>query len=610
MKRHFFYLLCFLLFFLLPKLNFVFAASNFFTDYNAEYNILETGITNVTYNVTLTNQTSQYYASLYSINVGFKNIADVIAKDSTGVIKSRVVEDGDGNRIELVFGKKVVGVNQKRIFSVSFSTPDIAQKSGRIWDINIPGLSRQNEFRAFNVNVSVPKTLGSPSYIKPNIRTFNEGVFSFTKEELGESGISISFGKEEIYEFDLTYHLENTNLFPIKTEIALPPTTNYQDIVIDDIDPKPLNVIEDQDGNWLGSYILSPTKQLVIKVTGKARISLHPKKQKMSKEKLSLYLKERPFWETSSKKVKELAAKLKTPYDIYSYVVKTLKYDFSRVSKGLPRLGAGRALDNPDSAVCLEFTDLFIALARAAGIPAREINGFAYTQNSKERPLSLVQDILHSWPQYYDYDIESWVMVDPTWGNTTGGVDYFYTLDFNHLAFVIKGANENYPIPAGGYKNQNEKTKDVNVKFAENFSNAKEALSISDNFETDHSSFMNVAGNMLIHNIGNVLSNPQTIKVSTSSLIPAKQEIKFGSIPPFGYLTIPVALERVSALTNKAVDITISINEDAITKSIRISPLAINKRIIIGGILFVIILTLTTIIVNKTRYLPFFRKRG
>ncbi len=30
-------------------------------------------------------------------------------------------------------------------------------------------------------------------------------------------------------------------------------------------------------------------------------------------------------------------------------------------------------------------------------------------------------------------------MIDPTWGATTGGVDYFETLDFDHFAFVVKG---------------------------------------------------------------------------------------------------------------------------------------------------------------------------
>ena len=57
----------------------------------------------------------------------------------------------------------------------------------------------------------------------------------------------------------------------------------------------------------------------------------------------------------------------------------------------------------------MEFTDLFVAIARAAGIPARESVGYAYTTNSRLRPLSLVTDVLHAWPEYYDADKKIWV---------------------------------------------------------------------------------------------------------------------------------------------------------------------------------------------------------
>ncbi|MBI2049480.1 transglutaminase family protein [Candidatus Roizmanbacteria bacterium] len=608
MKRYFKIFFIFLYFFGFTNTSFASESSNFLSDYNTTYNILETGVTEVTFDVSLTNQTSQYYASSYAINVGFKNIENIVAKDSSGIIPVKVTKNNDGNNINLAFAKKTVGIRNKLNFSVTLNTSDIAQKSGHIWDINIPGLAHQNEFNSFNVSVSVPETLGTPSYIKPDSGTLSGNNLYFTKEQLGESGISISFGKEEIYKFGLSYHLENSNLFPIKTEIALPPTTNYQDVLIEKIYPKPLNVLQDQDGNWLAQYIIFPSKKLDVKVTGKARNYLHPKKQKESKEKLSLYLKEQPFWETSNSNIIELAKTLKTPHEIYNYVVKTLKYDFSRVSGNLPRLGAGTVLRNPNSAVCLEFTDLFIALSRAAGIPAREINGFAYTQNSKERPLSLVRDVLHSWPEYYDYDLETWVMVDPTWGNTTGGIDYFTTLDFDHLAFAIKGASSSYPIPAGGYKTSG-KTKDVNVQFADNFNNSKEALSVIDKFNPDYSSLWNVTGDIQVRNIGNLASSPQTILVRSSLLTPSEKKISFGTIPPFGQLTIPVSFNKSSFLTNTTDTITIQLGENSIEKNIKISPLTINKWSIIGGISIVLAIIIFTIIINKTRHLSFSRKK-
>ena len=115
----------------------------------------------------------------------------------------------------------------------------------------------------------------------------------------------------------------------------------------------------------------------------------------------------------------------------------------------------------------MEFTDLFIALVRAAGIPARELDGYAHTSNTALRPLTLTKDILHAWPEYWD-DRRGWVMVDPTWENTTGGVDYFNKFDLNHFVFAVKGSSSEMPVPAGSYKFSGEDSDDVRVVLSGN----------------------------------------------------------------------------------------------------------------------------------------------
>jgi hypothetical protein len=42
------------------------------------------------------------------------------------------------------------------------------------------------------------------------------------------------------------------------------------------MNPKPINVTVDNDGNWLATYYLSPSKNLNIEVKGKAKINLTP----------------------------------------------------------------------------------------------------------------------------------------------------------------------------------------------------------------------------------------------------------------------------------------------------------------------------------------------
>lgn len=597
-----------LLLYLIPT--HVFADSNFTTDYNVTYSVLENTLTHVTFDITLTNKTSQYYVSSYGIQVGFKNIENVLARDSSGKITPEVSKNDNGNNIGIIFNDQIVGLDNKLKFSISFDTKDIAQKSGKIWDINIPGLSEQKEYNSFNVKVIVPKNLGNPSYIKPSIGNFNGNNLNFTKENLGDSGISISFGDSQIYNFNLSYHLKNSNLFPIQTEIALPPTTNYQDVQIDSIIPKPQNVTQDTDGNWLAQYALAPGKKIDITVLGSAKITLSPKKEQLSDTELKEYLKEQPYWQTSKKDIKDLALSLKTPYAIYQYVVNNLTYDFNRVQKNQPRIGAYEVLKNPDSAVCLEFTDLYIAIARAAGIPAREVNGYAYTQNSKERPLSLVKDVLHAWPEYYDYDLQTWIMIDPTWSNTTGGVDYFYTLDFDHFAFIIKGVSSTYPVPAGGYKiSNNDITRDINVEFGDNFISQPQVLTLSTDLSSSYFSALNPQGNILIKNDGHITSLPQEITINTNFLQPTFQKIYFDKIPPFGFIEIPIAFKKPPFLTNKADELKIAIGENHISREIKISPFILNGWAVLGGAIFVIFIIAISFAIYKARNLSFFKRK-
>ena len=609
MKKYFTLVLFFLatVFILIPTR--AFAESNFTTDYAVTYNVMENATTHVTFDITLTNKTVQYYASSYTVQVGFENIKNILAKDSAGQITPQITK-GDNNSIKVDFNDKVVGLDKKLNFEISFDTSDIVQKSGKIWDINIPGLTDQDAYNSFNVNVVAPKYLGSPSYIKPETGKAVGNNLFFTKEELGDSGISIAFGQEQIYSFELLYHLANPNLFPIKTEIALPMSTNYQDVQISNIHPQPRNVTIDQDGNWLAQYVLSSGKKTNISVKGYSRIRLVPKKQPESDEKLKDYLKEQPYWEINNKDIKDLALKLKTPHAIFQYVVEKLTYDFNRVKDKDTRIGALGVLKNPDSAVCLEFTDLFIALARAANIPAREVNGFAYTQNSKERPVSLVKDILHAWPEYYDYGSQAWIMVDPTWTNTTGGVDYFHKLDFDHFAFVIQGVNSEYPVPAGGYKTvYNQTVKDINVNLSDEFPSQIATLSLFDDFPNSYFTGVAPQGNIEIRNIGHVISDPQKVQILTKVLKPLSQTISFGEIPPFGHIEIPVEFQRPSFLTNKNDQIRITINNNNISKNIKISPFILNRWTAIGGIILAGITVTIFFIAVKTRNLLFSKRK-
>lgn len=571
--------------------------SNFSVATNVTYTVNASGSTHVAFAVVLKNTTDKYYASSYTVHLGFQNITNVSSSDTGGTISPVVKNTTDGEIITIPFNSHVSGLNKTLPFSLAFDTPEVATRNGSIWEVNIPGLSNGSDFTDFIVHVVVPSYFGNPTYIKPNVGNNN---LTFTKEQLGTSGISLAFGDKEVYTTNLTYHLQNTQLFPVRTEIALPPDTTYQHVEIDSISPKPQNVTIDQDGNWMALYQLAPSQTVTVHAQGKVFESLTPQKQSISTQEEKLYTQPNMYWQTKDSKIQDLAKTLKTPEAIYDYVVKTLTYDFARVSDTQNRLGAVGVLHHPDEAVCLEFTDLFIAIARSAGIPARELDGYAYTQNTVERPLSLQKEVLHAWPEYYDKTQNTWVMVDPTWENTTGGVDYFHTFDYDHLTFVIKGVSSSYPIPAGGYKLTNQTgEKDIDVSFAPESVASDPTIQVGTNFPQSVLAGIPIQGNMSLYNSGQVLFPSQVVTVD--SVFSGKQSYILTAIPPFGHTTLPLSLGNAHILTNTMDPVTIQLAGKTVSKSIRITAFSPLIFIISGGLFIVLFSIIISIITRRSR---------
>ncbi len=581
-------------------------AENFATDYHISYTISEDGTAHGLLKVTLTNLTSDYYASSYKVQVGFENLVNIQVTDNGGKLVPDVTKTDSGQVLALKFNKNAVGFNNKQVITITFDTPDIAQKQGEIWEINIPGIANQSQFATFDVSVKVPDSFGKPAYVKPAKK---DKSLTFTKEDLGKSGISIAFGEKQAYKYSLMYHLQNKNLFPIRTEIALPPSTNYQDVSIDSLSPAPIRVHTDVDGNWLAEYNLSSSQELDVTAKGKIVIGLKPKMVPETANNLKTYLQEKQYWQASHTEIQKLAKELKTPQAIYNYVVQHLSYNFNDNIVDHKRYGAVKILDHKDKAICLEFTDLFIAIARAAGIPAREVDGYAYTHNQRQRPISLIADILHIWPEYYDGDKQTWIMIDPTWGNTNSGVDYFTNLDFDHVTLAKRGVSSTYPIPAGGYKTANDTfQKDVTITFADSIDVSPARLTFEPLVPDKHTAGFAIGGEVLVMNTGPTVSGDDSVLVTSETLSPPTQTVHVGRLLPFEQKKLPFTFTRQPLLTNSTHTITMSLssNENGSghigkTKvaSVHVVPVFLEEWRFIGGIGLAILTIIILIIAIK-----------
>lgn len=580
-----FLLFIFLSFFFVPK---VFAADEFATTYDVVYDVNNSGVTTITEKINLRNLTSQSYANQFKLIISATEIFDIKASDGGGAMQVQSEKKGTSTIITVKFNQQVAGLNKIMSWTLQFKSKDFAEKTGKVWQVRAPKVSSSNNLEGYNLTLAVPAEFGDPTIISPTPKSQtisgNKVFLTFDKNDLIQSGVSASFGNQQVFDFDLTYHLSNNKLVPILTNIALPPDTAYQDVIYNRIVPSPLNVTVDEDGNYLAWYRLKHGEKLDIKVVGSSKLysSSKVKNPKLSLDLRNKYTQADKYWEKDHPQVTARLAEILGPNPtqdstekaklIYHFVVNTLKYDSSRLQGNIDRLGALGALNNPNKPVCMEFTDLFIALSRAAGIPTRELDGFAYTSNTTLRPLSLTKDILHSWPEYWDGK-KGWVMVDPTWENTTGGVDYFNKLDLNHFVFVTKGASSSAPVPAGSYKFSNQDSHDVKVNLSEN-----DFLGISkvdvkiENAEPIYAGFPGKV-KVKVSNVGNASHRSEDFLISADKLTILKGDSQtLGIIPPFGTATFNLDVRTKTLFDSFSDTIVVLIGSDRYTKDVKVAP--------------------------------------
>lgn len=558
----------------------VFAAEEFETAYNARYEVLANGKVNVTQDISLTNKLSNVYATRYSLTLRGNLIENIQAYDELGPLKTEIKQKDEETTIDLNFNQQVVGTGKTLKFKLTYTALDVAQKKGQIWEINIPRLAEKNQIDNYSLILAVPKSFAAPAYIKPNpveqLVEENYNLFRFTKNQLSSSGVNAVFGEFQIFDFTLLYHLKNPGKGIGEIEIAIPPDTAFQKVTYQKIEPQPTNVRVDNDGNWLAKYFLNPKQKTTIIAKGKVKIFSQPQEffPKPTSENLNNNLLPQKFWEVNNPLISQKAKELKTPKAIYDFVVKTLNYDSERVKEGTERMGALKSLEFPRRAICMEFTDLFIALCRAAGIPAREINGFAYTTNEKLKPIGFAADLLHSWPEYFEEKRKIWIPVDPTWEKTTGGIDYFSKPDLNHFTFVIHGASSQLPYPPGSYKSEEEPTKDVSVVFGEYEIEKEPELKVEFNLPSQIYWGIKNKGKITIRNYGPGAAYNLGIKIESNNVqikYPQTFLANFSIFPPFAGEEIEVELKPKSLVkTFNEANITVFLNENKFVYPLKI----------------------------------------
>lgn len=590
----------FILFFLLTSIwSYKVFAEDFRTNYKVEYflsNSKENIKSEARYSINITNLKEGFYVSKFTLSFPKSFAIDnITASDDTGTLEPEISQTNDAINIQLAFNNPNTGIQEQNNFYLKFNQRNLFNINGNIWEVILPVVEKKQD-ENYQIEVNLPNDTDKKiSISKPTPTSINKNTITWLNPST--KTIYAVFGDSQLYQLNLDYNLYNPKITNGYMDIAFPPDMSNQKIYIKSIDPMPNKTYIDEDGNFIGRFALKPRENKKIEFKAIAQITAEPREEvrlneiEMINLQKNYLLNESIYWKVDDiEKYKNLG----NPADIYNYITLKFEYDYSRISKDIKRLGAEYALKNPTNAVCTEFSDAFVAISREKGIFSREIQGYGFSDNKELRPLSLVADVLHSWPQYFNLEKNLWISIDPTWENTSG-IDYFSSFDLNHIAFAIHGKKPDYPLPAGMYKIDD--TRDISIKPT--IEKPVEIIKVDSeiNFPDSINKNKEYKGVFTVINKSNIFLYGLPLEIRSNTLKTALSQNKINVIAPSEERDITFTIDPTKSDKTKG-DIKLVINnKTALEKEVKLyNP---TKIYIVGSIFILAVLVL--VIFKKIR---------
>lgn len=442
------------------------ASSDFNYTIRVNYNVQSSGVTHVTETYTIANNTSNKYLESLELSTPTDEVNDLSVSYTDGghiptTVEKQKTNDHSYNyefqKIILNFPRRVIGNGSAATFSVSYNTSKLVESKGDAHIVYIPAIAGDNA-DSYSVSLTVPPDFGPVhgvgAPIPPETKQGGQRQFGFNRKDLTDHSIAVLFGDYTTYQANFNFPLNNdTNLTKTFT-VALPPNMPSQEVFINSITPAPTGTSLDSDGNIWATFSVPANTKTTVQTDILAKIkylqydlSKSGTKADIPSDLIARYTGSTKYWQSNNptiqKKAKELTEGKKTVAEqvqaINNYVIDTLSYNSDKIKYNV-RQGAVQAIADPNNVVCLEYSDLTIALLRSAGIPARMPIGYGYSGNLKSS--SSVADSLHSWVETYVPNI-GWMNVDPTWGEKFNNFGYS---DLDHFAFALWGADDSQPV--------------------------------------------------------------------------------------------------------------------------------------------------------------------
>jgi len=214
----------------------------------------------------------------------------------------------------------------------------------------------------------------------------------------------------------------------------------YQQLLSSQFEPSEVALVEDEYGNQYAQFEfhgVGPGQSVMVCLSHQVRVNeLAYDLSHCTGEVPDFFLEPETYVECDNEEIQALADAMSqdqtTPCHtlevLYDYVREHITYNSYEAGDR----GAIWALEH-GTGDCTEFADALLALSRAAGVPARFLEGVTY----REGGSSDLSQIKHDWLEAY-LPGHGWVPLDPTWGRFPHRRDtYFARISPDHIVVTV-----------------------------------------------------------------------------------------------------------------------------------------------------------------------------
>ena len=388
-----------------------------------------------------------------------------------GVVTTFNVSYQEDKAIITIGYPREITKNQQIVFRLEYSNFGLVEQVGALYDIYAPGFAEDIQFVigntevTYNTKVKVSSSLPEENFVFPDpgnvqdVNGFKEYIF--TQDTLVGKTIWIQRGKTQYYQFKIQQKGSATDTrntgYLNEYRLVLPRDIDEgevnQKVYFSNITPEPKEIIKDKDDNIIGVFKFPSHETSSITVEGFAAVGLNDlnvgsensaTRNELSADFIKNYTGAAEFWEVENAEIQKTANEIaQGSINIYELVDRTYTYvvnsiDYSEVKRfGLnQRQGALKTLKQ-GAGVCMEYSDLFLTLMRAQGIPARAVFGYGY-----DSKVDSTNQEAHQWVNVYIPGISKWISIDVTWGESG---DTLIGGDLNHFYTHVASSDPNTP---------------------------------------------------------------------------------------------------------------------------------------------------------------------